>query len=162
MSAATCDASWLICRAATLPLDPPFSAMRNASPLVQRAVTVPVAFNAELNTPVDVNATFVALIRQLFTTFALAVKAKLPPLVTWGTSPEQVVSVTGRVPRIDIISGCSVGAVNEKLGQYLEENPKVAKIISSKAVLAAEAREALSFVVIPGERSETRDPSSNG
>src|SRR5499426_3859206 len=24
---------------------------------------------------------------------------KLPPLVTWGTSPEQVVSVTGRVPR---------------------------------------------------------------
>src|SRR5262249_21662973 len=24
--------------------------------------------------------------------------AKLPPLVTWGTSPEQVVSVTGRVP----------------------------------------------------------------
>ena len=27
--------------------------------------------------------------------------AKLPPLVTWGTSPEQVVSVTGRVPRLD-------------------------------------------------------------
>ncbi len=25
--------------------------------------------------------------------------AKLPPLVTWGTSPEQVVAVTGRVPR---------------------------------------------------------------
>jgi 3-isopropylmalate/(R)-2-methylmalate dehydratase large subunit len=25
--------------------------------------------------------------------------AKLPPLVTWGTSPEQVISVTGRVPR---------------------------------------------------------------
>jgi 3-isopropylmalate/(R)-2-methylmalate dehydratase large subunit len=25
--------------------------------------------------------------------------AKLPPLVTWGTSPEQVVSVTGHVPR---------------------------------------------------------------
>src|SRR6476469_2865160 len=24
--------------------------------------------------------------------------AKLPPLVTWGTSPEQVVSITGRVP----------------------------------------------------------------
>jgi 3-isopropylmalate/(R)-2-methylmalate dehydratase large subunit len=30
--------------------------------------------------------------------------AKLPPLVTWGTSPEQVVSVTGRVPRPDEIS----------------------------------------------------------
>ncbi len=27
--------------------------------------------------------------------------AKLPPLVTWGTSPEQVVSITGRVPRIE-------------------------------------------------------------
>jgi 3-isopropylmalate/(R)-2-methylmalate dehydratase large subunit len=26
--------------------------------------------------------------------------AKLPPLVTWGTSPEQVTSVTGRVPRL--------------------------------------------------------------
>ena len=30
--------------------------------------------------------------------------AKLPPLVTWGTSPEQVVSVTGRVPRLDDIT----------------------------------------------------------
>ncbi len=27
--------------------------------------------------------------------------AKLPPLVTWGTNPEQVVSVTGSVPRVD-------------------------------------------------------------
>jgi len=29
---------------------------------------------------------------------------KLPPLVTWGTSPEQVVSVTGRVPRPEEIT----------------------------------------------------------
>src|SRR5579862_9719827 len=29
--------------------------------------------------------------------------AKLPPLVTWGTSPEQVVSVSGRVPRLEEI-----------------------------------------------------------
>jgi 3-isopropylmalate/(R)-2-methylmalate dehydratase large subunit len=29
---------------------------------------------------------------------------KLPPLVTWGTSPEQVVSVTGQVPRLDDIA----------------------------------------------------------
>jgi 3-isopropylmalate/(R)-2-methylmalate dehydratase large subunit len=29
---------------------------------------------------------------------------RLPPLVTWGTSPEQVVSVTGHVPRPDEIS----------------------------------------------------------
>src|SRR5580658_9051777 len=30
--------------------------------------------------------------------------AKLPPLVTWGTSPEQVVSITGRVPRLDDVT----------------------------------------------------------
>jgi 3-isopropylmalate/(R)-2-methylmalate dehydratase large subunit len=29
--------------------------------------------------------------------------AKLPPLVTWGTSPEQVISVAGRVPRLEEI-----------------------------------------------------------
>ncbi len=30
--------------------------------------------------------------------------AKLPPLVTWGTSPEQVVSISGRVPKLDGVS----------------------------------------------------------
>jgi 3-isopropylmalate/(R)-2-methylmalate dehydratase large subunit len=30
--------------------------------------------------------------------------AKLPPLVTWGTSPEQVISVTGHVPKLDEIA----------------------------------------------------------
>jgi 3-isopropylmalate/(R)-2-methylmalate dehydratase large subunit len=30
--------------------------------------------------------------------------AKLPPLVTWGTSPEQVVSIGGRVPRVEDIA----------------------------------------------------------
>jgi 3-isopropylmalate/(R)-2-methylmalate dehydratase large subunit len=30
--------------------------------------------------------------------------AKLPPLVTWGTSPEQVIAVTGRVPKPDDIT----------------------------------------------------------
>src|SRR5271168_4603928 len=30
--------------------------------------------------------------------------AKLPPLVTWGTSPEQVIAVTGRVPRIEEVA----------------------------------------------------------
>src|ERR1700756_1611675 len=29
--------------------------------------------------------------------------AKLPPLVTWGTSPEQVISIGGRVPRLEDI-----------------------------------------------------------
>ena len=39
--------------------------------------------------------------------------AKLPPLVTWGTSPEQVVSVTGRVPRLD-------GVTDEKKREMIE------------------------------------------
>jgi 3-isopropylmalate/(R)-2-methylmalate dehydratase large subunit len=30
--------------------------------------------------------------------------AKLPPLVTWGTSPEQVIAVTGRVPRVEEVT----------------------------------------------------------
>jgi 3-isopropylmalate/(R)-2-methylmalate dehydratase large subunit len=30
--------------------------------------------------------------------------AKLPPLVTWGTSPEQVIAVTGRVPRLEDVT----------------------------------------------------------
>ena len=30
--------------------------------------------------------------------------AKLPPIVTWGTSPEQVASITGRVPRLDDVT----------------------------------------------------------
>jgi 3-isopropylmalate/(R)-2-methylmalate dehydratase large subunit len=30
--------------------------------------------------------------------------AKLPPIVTWGTSPEQVVSITGRVPTLEEIA----------------------------------------------------------
>src|SRR3979409_361576 len=30
--------------------------------------------------------------------------AKLPPLVTWGTSPEQVISITGHVPKLEQIA----------------------------------------------------------
>jgi len=30
--------------------------------------------------------------------------AKLPPLVTWGTSPEQVISISGRVPRLNDVT----------------------------------------------------------
>jgi 3-isopropylmalate/(R)-2-methylmalate dehydratase large subunit len=30
--------------------------------------------------------------------------AKLPPIVTWGTSPEQVASITGRVPKLDEVT----------------------------------------------------------
>ena len=40
------------------------------------------------------------------------------------------------------IEGFVVGAVNEKLGAYFEENPKEAKLIFDKGMMAAEAREA--------------------
>jgi 3-isopropylmalate/(R)-2-methylmalate dehydratase large subunit len=30
--------------------------------------------------------------------------AKLPPIVTWGTSPEQVAAITGRVPRVEEVT----------------------------------------------------------
>ncbi|HTE76327.1 MAG TPA: 3-isopropylmalate dehydratase large subunit [Xanthobacteraceae bacterium] len=42
--------------------------------------------------------------------------AKLPPLVTWGTSPEQVTAVTGRVPRLaDIVDEKKREAVERAL-----------------------------------------------
>jgi 3-isopropylmalate/(R)-2-methylmalate dehydratase large subunit len=42
--------------------------------------------------------------------------AKLPPLVTWGTSPEQVTAVTGRVPRLaDIVDENKREAVERAL-----------------------------------------------
>jgi DNA gyrase subunit B len=40
------------------------------------------------------------------------------------------------------VEGFVVSAINEKLGSYLEENPKQAKSIFEKGMLAAEAREA--------------------
>jgi 3-isopropylmalate/(R)-2-methylmalate dehydratase large subunit len=45
--------------------------------------------------------------------------AKLPPLVTWGTSPEQVVTVTGRVPRIDEISDAKKREAAERSLEYM-------------------------------------------
>jgi 3-isopropylmalate/(R)-2-methylmalate dehydratase large subunit len=43
--------------------------------------------------------------------------AKLPPLVTWGTSPEQVISITGRVPSLD---GVTDDAKREAIGRALD------------------------------------------
>jgi 3-isopropylmalate/(R)-2-methylmalate dehydratase large subunit len=42
--------------------------------------------------------------------------AKLPPLVTWGTSPEQVISITGHVPSLD---GITDEAKREAIGRAL-------------------------------------------
>ena len=45
--------------------------------------------------------------------------AKLPPLVTWGTSPEQVTSVTGRVPRVDDIADNNKREAVERALKYM-------------------------------------------
>ena len=45
--------------------------------------------------------------------------AKLPPLVTWGTSPEQVISVTGRVPHVDDIADNNKREAVERALKYM-------------------------------------------
>ena len=45
--------------------------------------------------------------------------AKLPPLVTWGTNPEQVVSITGRVPRIEDIVDANKRQAAERSLAYM-------------------------------------------
>jgi 3-isopropylmalate/(R)-2-methylmalate dehydratase large subunit len=56
--------------------------------------------------------------------------AKLPPLVTWGTSPEQVVSVTGRVPRLEDIADANKREAAERSLAYmgLKGGEKIADI----------------------------------
>jgi 3-isopropylmalate/(R)-2-methylmalate dehydratase large subunit len=45
--------------------------------------------------------------------------AKLPPLVTWGTSPEQVISVTGRVPLPSEIADVNKRRAAERSLEYM-------------------------------------------
>jgi 3-isopropylmalate/(R)-2-methylmalate dehydratase large subunit len=45
--------------------------------------------------------------------------AKLPPLVTWGTNPEQVVSITGRVPVADDIADANKRSAAERSLAYM-------------------------------------------
>jgi 3-isopropylmalate/(R)-2-methylmalate dehydratase large subunit len=45
--------------------------------------------------------------------------AKLPPLVTWGTSPEQVTAVTGRVPHVDDIADNNKREAVERALKYM-------------------------------------------
>jgi 3-isopropylmalate/(R)-2-methylmalate dehydratase large subunit len=45
--------------------------------------------------------------------------AKLPPLVTWGTSPEQVTAVTGRVPRLADIADENKREAVERALKYM-------------------------------------------
>jgi len=71
------------------------------------------------------------------------------------------------------IEGFVVGAVNEKLGAYFEENPKEAKVIFEKGMMAAEAREAarkareltrrknsLEGTTLPGKLADCRSRSN--
>jgi 3-isopropylmalate/(R)-2-methylmalate dehydratase large subunit len=46
--------------------------------------------------------------------------AKLPPLVTWGTSPEQVISVTGRVPVPDEIEDANKREAAKRSLAYMD------------------------------------------
>ena len=55
--------------------------------------------------------------------------AKLPPLITWGTSPEDVVSVAGVVPNPDDIADLRTGAITDpddpwNLRHYRERLPR--------------------------------------
>jgi 3-isopropylmalate/(R)-2-methylmalate dehydratase large subunit len=45
--------------------------------------------------------------------------AKLPPLVTWGTSPEQVISIGGRVPRLEDIADAHKRQAAERSLEYM-------------------------------------------
>src|SRR6185312_1171918 len=45
--------------------------------------------------------------------------AKLPPLVTWGTSPEQVTSITGRVPVVSEIADEKKRIAAERSLEYM-------------------------------------------
>src|SRR6202043_1933974 len=45
--------------------------------------------------------------------------ASLPPLVTWGTSPEQVISITGRVPRLQDIADAHKRQAAERSLEYM-------------------------------------------
>ncbi len=49
--------------------------------------------------------------------------AKLPPIVTWGTSPENVVSVTGQVPDPDAISDDAKRRAMERALDYMGLKP---------------------------------------
>ncbi len=65
--------------------------------------------------------------------------AKLPPLVTWGTSPEQVVSVTGRVPRLEDITEPNKREAAERSLAYmgLKGGEKIADIALDRVFIGS-------------------------
>ncbi len=65
--------------------------------------------------------------------------AKLPPLVTWGTSPEQVISVTGRVPRLEDITDDNKRQAAERSLAYmgLKGGEKIADIAIDRVFIGS-------------------------
>src|SRR6202162_3782340 len=63
--------------------------------------------------------------------------AKLAPLVTWGTNPEQVVSVTGRVPRLEDITDANKREAAERSLAYmgLKGGEKIADIVLDRVFI---------------------------
>jgi 3-isopropylmalate/(R)-2-methylmalate dehydratase large subunit len=65
--------------------------------------------------------------------------AKLPPIVTWGTSPEQVVAVTGRVPVLDAIADAGKRRSAERALAYmgLEGGEKITDIALDRVFIGS-------------------------
>jgi 3-isopropylmalate/(R)-2-methylmalate dehydratase large subunit len=65
--------------------------------------------------------------------------AKLPPLVTWGTSPEQVTSVTGRVPRLADIADEKKREAVERALKYmgLQGGEKITEIAIDRVFIGS-------------------------
>jgi 3-isopropylmalate/(R)-2-methylmalate dehydratase large subunit len=65
--------------------------------------------------------------------------AKLPPLVTWGTSPEQVTSVTGRVPRLADIADENKREAVERALKYmgLQGGEKITEIAIDRVFIGS-------------------------
>ncbi len=65
--------------------------------------------------------------------------AKLPPLVTWGTSPEQVIAVTGRVPRLDDVTDENKRENIERALKYmgLQGGEKIADIAIDRVFIGS-------------------------
>jgi 3-isopropylmalate/(R)-2-methylmalate dehydratase large subunit len=64
--------------------------------------------------------------------------AKLPPLVTWGTSPEQVVSINGRVPVLDAVPEGKREAVERALAYMgLKGGEKISDIAVNRVFIGS-------------------------
>src|SRR5437764_1191509 len=78
------------------------------------------------------------LIQKKSKNMRAVVDGKLPPLVTWGTSPEQVVAVGGRVPRLDEITENKREAAERALAYMdLKGGEKIADIALDRVFIGS-------------------------